>query len=291
MTSAAWSTGYDRFTVDTTAPNPPTASSSTWTAGSWTPATSGTINWSDTSPDVTSYSWKLDAGTWSAFTSATSQALSGLAADVKHTLSVRGSDAAGNVSTVTDFTFGVGLQGATSGFRAASQPLTHQLNDSTRVSLNPTNGNMLLTGSLLHLRGVGQDLSIGWRYNGLNDTRPTLNTGLSEAALQPWTDGSFSYVAPDGGCYHFTPKNGSSWPVAADSNPPPAGINATMYSPAAGTMKLRFNPSGIVNTYVKTGGVYQLTSSADKNTTSANLVSYTYTGGKLASITDTQAGW
>ena len=108
--------------------------------------------------------------------------------------------------------------------------------------------------------------------------------------MQPWTDGSFTYVAPDGGCYHFTPKNGSSWPVAPDSNPPPAGINATMYSPAAGTMKLRFNPSGIVNTYVKTGGVYQLTSSADKNlpTTSANLVSYTYTGGKLASIKDTQ---
>jgi YD repeat-containing protein len=35
--------------------------------------------------------------------------------------------------------------------------------------------------------------------------------------------------------------------------------------------------------------VYQLTGSADKNTTSPNLISYTYTGGKLASITDTQA--
>jgi RHS repeat-associated protein len=140
---------------------------------------------------------------------------------------------------------------------------------------------------------VGQDLSIGWRYNGINDTRPSLNTGLYEDALQPWDDGSFTYVAPDGGCYHFTPKNGSTWPVGPDTNAPPAGINATMYSPAAGTMALRFNPSGVVNTYVKTTGVYQLTSTADKNVPGANhnpnMISYTYTGGELASIKDTQA--
>jgi RHS repeat-associated protein len=183
-----------------------------------------------------------------------------------------------------------GAQCTQSGSRAGSQPVTHQLSDSTTMSTNPTNGNLALGGSLLHLRGVGQDLNIGWRYNGINDTRPTLNTGLYENALQPWTDGSFTYVSPDGGCYHFTPKTGSTWPVGPDTNQPPAGINATMYSPVAGTMKLRFNPSGVVNTYVKTGGVYELTSSADKNVppTSANLISYTYTGGKLVSIKDTQ---
>jgi RHS repeat-associated protein len=175
-----------------------------------------------------------------------------------------------------------------SGTRAGSQPLTHQLNDSAKMALNPTNGNLALGGSLLHLRGVGQDLNIGWRYNGVNDTRPTLNTGLYETALQPWTDGSFTYVSPDGGCYHFTPQNGTTWPDHADSNPPPAGINATMFAPSAGTMALRFNPSGIVNTYVKTGGVYQLANTADKNTTGANKISYTYSAGKLASIKDTQ---
>jgi RHS repeat-associated protein len=168
-----------------------------------------------------------------------------------------------------------------SGTRAGTQPLTHQLSDSTTMAVNPTNGNLALGGSLLHLRGVGQDLNIGWRYNGLNDTRPTLNTGLYENALQPWTDGSFTYVAPDGGCYQFT-KSVSGWST-------PAGINATLTSPVAGTIALRFNPSGIINTYVRTGGVYQLTKSADKNASGANLISYTYTAGKLASITDTQA--
>lgn len=169
---------------------------------------------------------------------------------------------------------------AQSGSRAGSQPLGHQLNDSTSMSLNPTNGNLLLSGSLLHLRGVGQDLNIGWRSNSIEDTRPTLTAGQSEAALQPWADGSFSYVAPDGGCYKFT-KSGTTWSV-------PAGINASLTSPVAGTMALRFNPSGIVNTYVNTAGVYQLTKSADKNATSANLITYTYTAGKLASIKDTQ---
>jgi YD repeat-containing protein len=181
-----------------------------------------------------------------------------------------------------------------SGTRASTQPLTHQLSDSTSMSLNPTNGNALLSGSLLHLRGVGQDLNIGWRYNGINDTRPTLNTGLFESALQPWTEGgAFTYIAPDGGCYYFTPPTGSTWPTAFGTNSittPPAGLNATMISPAAGTMQLRFNPSGIINTYVKTAGVYQLTSSADKNlpTTSANFIRYTYIGGQLTSVKDTQ---
>ncbi len=101
------------------------------------------------------------------------------------------------------------------------------------MSLNPTNGNLAAGGSLPHLRGVGQDLNIGWRYNGINDTRPSLSTGLYENALQPWTDGSFTYVSPDGGCYYFT-KSGSNWST-------PAGINATLTSPVAGTMKLRLN--------------------------------------------------
>jgi RHS repeat-associated protein len=281
LTSAAWSVGYDYFIVDTTAPNPPTVSSTTWTAGSWAPATSGTISWSDTSPDVASYSWKLDTGAWSAFGAATSQALSGLAANREHTFSVKGNDTTGHTSAATDFTFGVGVQCAAAGSRAASQPLTHQLNDSAAMSLNPTNGNLNLSGSLLRLRGVGQDLNIGWRYNALVDARPTLNTGRAEMALTPWSDGSFSYAAPDGGCYTFT-KTGSTWST-------PAGLNATMTSPVAGTVKLRFNPSGIVNTYVLTGGVYQLNTSADKNITNPNLISYTYTAGKLTSITDTQA--
>ncbi|MGH8860986.1 MAG: hypothetical protein ACRDVG_07080 [Jatrophihabitantaceae bacterium] len=88
---------------------------------------------------------------------------------------------------------------------------------------NPVNGNLLLTGTVLHLRGVGQVVDVAWRYNGLNDARPTLSVGLVEAALQPSPDGSFTYVAPDGGCYTFI-KSGTIWTT-------PAGINATLSSP------------------------------------------------------------
>jgi YD repeat-containing protein len=110
----AWSNGWVLFTVDTTAPAIPTVSSDTWSAGDWDAATSGTISWADTATDIASYSWQLDGGSWSAPTTATSQALSGLASNKLHTFNVRATDRAGNVSGVGVFTFGVGTGGLTS---------------------------------------------------------------------------------------------------------------------------------------------------------------------------------
>jgi RHS repeat-associated protein len=109
-----WSSGFIDWVVDTTAPNPPTVSSSTWTAGSWSAATSGTFTWSDASTDVVSYAWKLDTGNWSTPSTATSQTVSGLVADLEHTFSVRATDRSTNVSATTDFTFGVGTGGLSS---------------------------------------------------------------------------------------------------------------------------------------------------------------------------------
>jgi len=109
-----WSTDWATWVVDTTAPNAPAVSSTTWTAGTWSAPTSGTFTWSDTSTDVVSYAWKLDTGNWSTPTTATSQALSGLATNLGHTFSVRATDTATNVSATTDFAFGIGTGGLSS---------------------------------------------------------------------------------------------------------------------------------------------------------------------------------
>lgn len=109
-----WSSGWVVFTIDATAPNAPTVSSTTWPADTWSAATSGTVSWTDASTDVATYAYKLDAGTWSAATTAKSVALSGLASNVEHTVSVQAKDKAGNVSAAATYAFGVGTGGVTS---------------------------------------------------------------------------------------------------------------------------------------------------------------------------------
>lgn len=103
------------FTTDTTAPAKPSLSSATWTAGTWTAATSGTITWTDSATDLANYAWQLDGGSWTTVnTSTTSKSLSNLTNDMEHTFSVKATDEAGNVSAIGSFTFGVGTGGLTS---------------------------------------------------------------------------------------------------------------------------------------------------------------------------------
>jgi RHS repeat-associated protein len=138
----------------------------------------------------------------------------------------------------------------------------------------------VLTGSLLHLTGVGQSVDINWRYNTINDGRPTLDVGGYETALELDTDGgtTYTYTAPDGGCYDLT--NGGA---------PPAGLNATLTAPTGTTTpSLQFWPSGVKDNYTLTNGAYLLTSSTDRFGTSPNTITYTYSGTQLTTITDTQ---
>lgn len=95
--------------VETTPPE-------TWiTAGptGWINVQSPTFSWTG-SDDVTAtanlvYSWKLDGGAWSAYSSATSTTLAGLA-EGSHTFYVRAKDAAGNEdSTPASQSFGVDI--------------------------------------------------------------------------------------------------------------------------------------------------------------------------------------
>jgi RHS repeat-associated protein len=175
-----------------------------------------------------------------------------------------------------------GPNGAASGERGAASMVGHQLSDSARTAWNPTNGNTVLTGQLLHLRGAGQDTNITWRYNSLNDARPTLNLGRVEAALRVDAGtAAVTYTAPDGGWYTFTSTGPGTWAMPPD-------LNAALTKPGPNEYRIRFNDSGVVNVYTDDGANYSLARSIDANVTSPNTITYAYTNGVLDTTTDTQ---
>ncbi|GAA5199915.1 hypothetical protein GCM10023346_40810 [Arthrobacter gyeryongensis] len=88
-----------------------------------------------------------------------------------------------------------GTNGIASGNRPSASMLTRHLTDLSTLSFNPSNGNVALAGQLLHVKGAGRDLTIGWRYNSLNDARPTLSVGANEAAITVGGDNSVVYTA------------------------------------------------------------------------------------------------
>ncbi len=155
------------------------------------------------------------------------------------------------------------------------------MSDAVSVQWSPSNGNLLAIGRLLHLRGVGQDVNIGWRYNSLNDNLPTLNVGWSETALRTDTDGSVTYVAPDGGWYRFAPKTGGGWTM-------PGSLNASLTKPTSTEYRIRFNDTGVTNIYQSDAGTFTLRKSIDAVVPTPNTITYTYSNSLLTKITDTQ---
>lgn len=177
-----------------------------------------------------------------------------------------------------------GSDGIKSGNRAAASMVTRQLTDRTAISWNPTNGNMVLAGQLLHIKGAGRDLGIGWRYNSLNDARPTLSVGATEAAVTVGADLSVTYTAPDGGTYRFAKSGPTVWTM-------PPGLNATITSSTSTAVSIRFNDTGYSNDYAKVGSVFRLVSENDQNAAAPNKITYTYdAAGLLSTINDTIGG-
>ena len=115
----------------------------------------------------------------------------------------------------------MGPNGQLAGHRSAAGMVSRNLTDTIKQSWNPTTGNFLITGKLLHLEGTDRDLDLSWRYNSINDHRPTLSEGTSETALTVGADNSVTYTAADGGTYKFVPKTPSGWTM-------PAGLNASI---------------------------------------------------------------
>lgn len=99
----AWSS-YQPFTVDLTPPAVPTVTSTAFPSGAWTASTSGSVSWSDTSSDVTSYSYALDNAA-ATVTTAASATLSNVVQGA-HTLHVLAIDKAGNTAR-NDYSFDV----------------------------------------------------------------------------------------------------------------------------------------------------------------------------------------
>ncbi|MEZ2390162.1 RHS repeat domain-containing protein [bacterium RCC_150] len=162
--------------------------------------------------------------------------------------------------------------------------VTRHLTDMTALSWNPTNGNAVLTGQLLHVKGAGRDLTIGWRYNSENDVRPTLTVGATEAAITVGGDNSVVYTAPDGGTYTFAPAGTGAWTM-------PPGLNATITTFTSTAVTIRFNDTGYSNEYQLVGGVFRLASQDDQNASAPNKITYTYnTSGVLTTINDTIGG-
>jgi RHS repeat-associated protein len=189
----------------------------------------------------------------------------------------------------------VGPANTTSGDRSSNQLLKRSLTDRITAGVNPTNGNLLLTQGLLSINGIGPKLNIGFRYNSLNDNRPTLNVGLFEAQLFRLPNDLFTYTDPTGTAFNYGVLTGfpGKYNVPQDIN---AHLTRTVNgSPNAAisngaTYELVFHPSQTKNVYVSDGANVKLVRTEDP--TGQNDITYTYGtgagGGKLTSITDTQ---
>lgn len=182
-----------------------------------------------------------------------------------------------------------------SGDRAGAKSISHSLTARSKLVYSPVTGNVLVTGQLLHVAGVDQDATIAWRYNSLNDGRPTLDVGYAESALKLNSDSSLTYTAPDGGAYTFPQVDSTHWGTQFA----PAGINARITPLSSGACGVTFYPSGMIEEFTADGaGTLLLTAAQDKYkpntsvtpTTKPNTISYEYGSGnkQLVSMTDTR---
>ena len=172
-----------------------------------------------------------------------------------------------------------GPNGILSGARKAASMVTQSLSDTVQQAWNPTTGNVLFTGKLLHLEGADRDIDLSWRYNSINDDRPTFSEGTKETALVVGTDNSVTYTAADGGTYKFVPKTGGGWTM-------PPGLNATVTALSGTAATLRFNDTGNTNFYENVGGVYRLAFTGDDYSATADRIAYAYDAdGRLDTIT------
>ncbi|XAS69594.1 hypothetical protein V3C33_10310 [Micrococcaceae bacterium Sec5.7] len=90
-----------------------------------------------------------------------------------------------------------GPNGHLSGSRSPAGMVNRSLTDSMNLAWNPTTGNILVTGKLLHFEGTDRDIDLSLRYNSINDDRPTLSEGTTETAVAVGADNSVTLCVID----------------------------------------------------------------------------------------------
>ncbi|MFD7657434.1 RHS repeat-associated core domain-containing protein, partial [Actinosynnema sp. NPDC059797] len=155
----------------------------------------------------------------------------------------------------------------------------HRISDRLELSVNLSNGNVMVVARDLTLPGTGLDLSVDHVYNsqgwGSDDFGNwQLSTG-SGVGLWLW-NGSVELFGPNGYCLSFDERTGGGY-----TSPP--GIDATLTKAADGTFTLTFHDSQEKWRFDADGW---FTSQSDRNG-NTNTMHYT-PDGETASITDSQ---
>jgi RHS repeat-associated protein len=168
-----------------------------------------------------------------------------------------------------------------------------QLSDQVSLSVNPTNGNPVVEGSVLTLPEIGQKLTLGYsvNYEGI----PTFNFQELDIALRfndESPDGSFYLTEPDGSTQEFI-RTTSSWIQ-------PAGVNDTISYTGSfpePSITIRNNSTGITSTYAYDDNLADADNLVKTTDPQGDTITYNYTyavspddgmAENLSSITDTQ---
>jgi len=187
------------------------------------------------------------------------------------------------------------------GLRRQYSPVTRvSIDDQESLQVNPADGNLVLEANDFSLPGIA---GFGYRftrsYNSLNTTglpgapndlsslaNPTLSAGWSDVpnldfftAKLGQTNGDVRY-AGDGGYEITFAANGSAY-----TSPP--GSDATLVGSGSGGLRtyvLTFDKTGVEEDFNSSG---QLTDEYDRNHNTSHHIQYSWSSGKLQSVTDT----
>jgi RHS repeat-associated protein len=160
--------------------------------------------------------------------------------------------------------------------------LPHRLSDQSDLAVNVASGNLVVHASEMNILGTGLRLVLDRYYNSEDTSSGAFSTWRLGTGkdVSLTTGSSVTFTGPSGFQSVFAP-NGSGGFI------PPAGLNATLQHPAvapctAYSYTLTFNKSHESYCF-DSSGVFQ--KDVDRN---GDAISFTYTTGKLTSITDTQ---
>ncbi|MEU4618519.1 RHS repeat-associated core domain-containing protein [Actinoplanes sp. NPDC023801] len=162
-----------------------------------------------------------------------------------------------------------------------------KLTDRLELKVNVANGNLLVMGADLKIRGTGTDFTLDRYYNSRNTSTTTLGKGWSLGTAQDvklvysksdHSTADVTYHAPSGFTAKFINSGTNAW-----RTPPSIDAKLTRNT-STGELRLKFDKSEASFYYADSTG--RLLRSVDKND---NKITFEYDGsGNVTTITDTQ---